>query len=260
LAEKIRYDLNLFKQLHEEYREKPLVAPSLSPYDPASLAYRAKSRAQKISSVVPLDGKRILEIGCGRGEVCRAMAEHFNTQAVGVDIERYNEWSPPVANVELHQIDLTQEPAPDLGLFDGACSFAVWEHVRHPFTLLKRVHAMLKPGAPFYLVANLHRGPQASHRYRYVSFPWPHLLFSDEIFEEFFASIGKTPMGAEWVNQLSIADYYRYFYLVGFDTKEVKFDSTPIDEGFYERFEEKLGRYPRYDLERDFIRAVLVKK
>ena len=26
------------------------------------------------------------------------------------------------------------------------------------------------------------RGPKASHRYRWVNFPWPHLLFTDEVF------------------------------------------------------------------------------
>ncbi|MDW9762145.1 methyltransferase domain-containing protein [Sinorhizobium meliloti] len=258
---KIKYDLELFQRLNEEYRSKPLVPPNLTAkYDPETLAWRAKNRAKQLSTIFPLEGQRILEVGCGRGEVCRAMTEHFGATAVGVDVEHYDEWSIPAKNVQLHQVDLTQDNPPDLGLFDHACSFAVWEHVRHPFTLLKRVHAMLKPGGMFYLVANLYRGPQASHRYRQVFFPWPHLLFSDEVFEEFYESIGKPPVGAEWVNQLAIADYHRYFYLVGFAATQIRFDTTPIDEEFYQRFEDKLGRFPRYDLERDFMKAVLVKK
>jgi SAM-dependent methyltransferase len=143
--------------------------------------------------------------------------------------------------------------------FDFAYSNAVWEHVRHPFSMLKAVHGLLKPGATFYIVANLYRGPKASHRYRQVFFPWPHLLFTDEVFEQYYTSIGRPPMRAAWVNRLSIGDYFLYFDLVGFQVAEVSYSMTPIDEPFYQRFSDILERYPRYDLERDFLHAVLVK-
>jgi hypothetical protein len=39
----------------------------------------------------------------------------------------------------------------------------------------------------------------------------------------------------------------------------LNFDVVPIDEPFYRRFEDLLGRYPRSDLEKDFFTVVLRK-
>jgi hypothetical protein len=41
--------------------------------------------------------------------------------------------------------------------------------------------------------------------------------------------------------------------------RSLKFDVTPLDEAFYARFSDILGRYPRWDLERDFFHVVLEK-
>ena len=64
-------------------------------------------------------------------------------------------------------------------------------------------------------------------------------------------------MRAAWINQLTIADYLRYFDRLGFKTEAISFSVTPIDETFYRRFADVLERFPRYDLERDFIHAAL---
>ena len=67
----MRYDLQLFLALNEEYRSKPLV-PLPPTYDAGALIERSKKRADNINAKVRIAGKRVLEIGCGRGEVCRA--------------------------------------------------------------------------------------------------------------------------------------------------------------------------------------------
>ena len=123
--------------------------------------------------------------------------------------------------------------------------------------MLRKAFELLRPGGRMYLSANLYRGPKASHRYREVFFPWPHLLFSDDVFAEFYVSIGKTPARAAWVNQLSVADYCNYFNLIGFELERLSFSKTPIDGPFYRRFADKLERIPRFDLERDFLMAAL---
>lgn len=256
----MRFDLRLFANLNEEYKSKPLVrrAPV---YKQANLTRSGNRRAATLNSKYSLAGKRVIEIGCGRGETCSAIAKSYGCEVVGIDIKRYPYWEQNRTNgVTLHALDLSEGAPADLGLFDFACSFAVWEHVRHPFAMLKAVHALLKPGASFNFIANLYRGPKASHRYRRVYFPWPHLLFADEVFEDYYVSIGQEPQRAAWVNQLSIADYFRYFDIVGFECRDVKYDMTPIDEPFYQRFEDKLSRFPRFDLERDFIHATLIRR
>lgn len=102
--------------------------------------------------------------------------------------------------------------------------------------MLQRAHDLLVPGGNLLLSANLYRGPKASHRYREIFFPWPHLLFSDEVIDDFYRNHlkmipeGETWLseesvepsyrdqelwGSAWVNQLSIADYFNYFNLAG---------------------------------------------
>ncbi|MGH8241716.1 MAG: class I SAM-dependent methyltransferase [Steroidobacteraceae bacterium] len=255
----MRFDLKLFSELNVEYKSKPLVRrPPV--YKKSRIAQSGNRRAATLNSKYSLSGKRVVEIGCGRGETCRAIAKACGCEIVGIDIERYPHWEgSPTDGVTLLQADLSKGVPAGLGLFDFACSFAVWEHVRHPFAMLKAVHGLLKPGASFHFIANLYRGPKASHRYRQVYFPWPHLLFADEVFEDYYVSIGQKPQRAAWVNQLSIADYFRYFDMVGFECRDVRYDMTPIDEPFYQRFEDKLSRFPRFDLERDFIHATLTR-
>lgn len=258
----MKYDLELFSSLNDEYQGKRLVRKPPK-YGAAVLKQRGRTRVKGLVTRFGVAGKRLLEIGCGRGEMSHAFATDHGCSVVGVDITEYPQWQTHASpNVSLLKLDLSEADAvatlaPEQ--FDFAYSNAVWEHVRHPFAMLKAVHTLLKPGGTFYIVANLFRGPKASHRYRQVYFPWPHLLFTDEVFEQYYESIGQDPMRPAWVNRLSIGDYFLYFDLVGFKRAEVSYSTTPIDEPFYQRFSDILERYPRYDLERDFLHAVLVK-
>ena len=254
----MKYDLDLFLALNEEYRDKPIV-PAPRQYDPTSVAKMGDRRATNLDNQYKIKGQRCLEIGCGRGETARTLVTDFGCQVVGTDIKTYPQWATPQEGLKFYDVDLSQEIPADIGEFDFVFSFSVFEHVRHPYSMLKAVHSLMKPGGMFHLQANLYRGPQASHRYREVFFPWPHLLFTDEVFEQFYQSLGRSPARAAWVNQLSIADYYRYFELVGFKPKKVTFKVTELDETFYQRFADKLERIPRYDLQRDFIHASLEK-
>src|SRR5204863_6563140 len=85
-----------------------------------------------------------------------------------------------------------------LGRFDYIYSFSVWEHIVHPYTALVNARELLEPSGTMFLQAQLYCGPKASHRYREVFFPWPHLLFTDDVFEEFYRSVGREPKRPAW--------------------------------------------------------------
>ncbi len=258
MVDEIAYDLALFERLNEEYRVRPLV-PKPRSFAASAVAEQGRRRARDLVRRFGLAGKRVLEIGCGRGEVLAALAAGHGCICTGVDVTRYPAWDDVAAGgVRLVQADLSQDPAMLAGeRFDFVVSLAVWEHVRHPYAMLERVHDLLRPGGELYLSANLYRGPKASHRYRQVFFPWPHLLFEDAVFEAFYVKHQGKPNRPAWVNKLTAAHYLLYFDLLGFERLAISYRTTPIDEAFHARFAEVLERYPRFDLERDFIEAHL---
>jgi hypothetical protein len=117
----------------------------------------------------------------------------------------------------------------------------------------------MKPGGLAAISANLHRGPRASHLYRELFFPFPHLLFSDDVIREFRSKHHGRNDGASWVNRLTWSQYENYFREIGFVIHSLRFSETPLDEAFYERFANILSRYPRWDLEKDFFHVVVEK-
>ena len=255
----MKYDLPLFLELNAEYLAKPIQRKPARSNKPADAMDLARRRLAVVGGE-KLNGLRLLEIGCGRGELCKSAGRMFRCEVVGVDVESYgNSWDGAPPNARLLRRDLGAGDNSDLGQFDRAMSFSVFEHVHHPYTMLKAVFDLLKPGGQFYLMVNLYRGPQASHRYREVKFPWPHILFQDDVFEDFYRSIGKPPLRAAWVNQLSVSDYFTYFKLIGFEAGTPSYSTEPIDEPFYKRFEDILGRFPRWDLEKNFLKLTLTK-
>jgi SAM-dependent methyltransferase len=250
-----RFNLALFLELNGEYRSRRLM-PAPRTGDPAENADRGTNRAQELAETFGLKGKSVLEIGCGRGEVARTLAAGYGCRVVAIDVQRFPEWTQS-NGVDFFVADLTDGAPPSLGTFDFIYSSAVWEHVRHPYTMLKEAKRLLASDGVFRLSANLYRGPKASHRYREVYFPWPHLLFEEDVFEAFYQHIGMKPYRPAWVNRLTAAQYQRYFELLGLSVRKLWYSVTPLDRTFYQRFENRLSRYPIFDLERDFIHVVL---
>jgi hypothetical protein len=53
------------------------------------------------------------------------------------------------------------------------------------------------------------------------------------------------------------AHYEMYLSRIGFTRHATRLSPSKFDEAFYERFENVLSRYPRYDLSHDFIYLTL---
>ena len=252
-------DIDLFEALNEEYASKP-IAPDPPGRDAASRSMRARDRLVKVHKSIDLHGQRVLEFGCGSGYEVWYLAHHFDADVTGVDIVERAAWSAlSDERTRYVMTDLGTDQVLPADSFDRIISFSVMEHVRHPYQALSELYRVLRPGGLAYISANLHRGPMASHMYHDVYFPWPHLLFQDDVFREFFERRGRDVGGASWVNRLTWAEYDQAMTRIGFRMESLDFSESVFDEEFYQRFEGILGRYPRWDLTRDFFHVVLRK-
>ncbi len=254
-----RFDVELLEQLNAEYASKPLVTRAPS-YKAETLAESARGRVLWVHRTVDLRGMRVLEVGCGSGYETWYAAHGLGADAHGVDVVEWDSWKDLRGErTTFHATDLALDNPFLAESFDRLMSFTVWEHVRHPYELLEQAYRLLAPGGLAWIRANLHAGPKASHRYRQIHFPWPHLLFSDDVIADWDRLHGRETTGAAWVNRLSWAHYEQYFDQIGFDVVRRVFTRTPLDEEFFARFEDVLGRYPRWDLETDYFLVVLRK-
>lgn len=96
-------------------------------------------------------GGRLLEIGCGRGELL-AQAEALGYEPVGVEVSssaveeaRKRLTRGTVQCGLLHEVDLAEHS------FDVCVLADVIEHVREPIGFLRAIHRLLKPGGVLYL-------------------------------------------------------------------------------------------------------------
>ena len=252
-----QFDLDLFLTLNREYADRPLV-PRPRQFIREALVEQAHRRASSIGRRIDLTGRRVLEVGCGRGDLGQVLADTHGCTYTGIDIVEYPEWAGlSNSQVTFQRRDIGSEPSEDLGEFDVIVSMAVLEHVVHPYSMLSAMYKRLQPHGVAYLAANLYRGPKASHRYREVFFPWPHLLFDTRVWRDFYRLVHNREETFAWVNKLTYSQYRNYFDLIGFYSKKVWLTSSTFDEEFYARFESILSAYPVFDLSHDFIYAVL---
>jgi len=253
------YDIDLFEALNAEYASKPVV-PKPPGRDAASRSDKARKRLNDIHQTIGLAGMRVLEFGCGSGYEVWYLAHRFKAHATGVDVAERRAWSVLSDDrTQFVMADLAVERPFPADQFDRILSFSVFEHVAHPYAALAELYRVLKPGGIAFISANLHQGPMASHLYHDLFFPWPHLLFEDDVISEYFARRDRKVSGASWVNRLTWAQYENHFLRLGFEFLALRFSESGFDEDLYRRHEGILGRYARWDLSRDFFHVVVRK-
>lgn len=93
--------------------------------------------------------QRVLEIGCGTGESLVYLKQQGATHTVGIelrpDIAAMAAARPEIDELltgDIETLDLPYAP----GTFDLVIASHVLEHLRDPWTVLRRLHPLLKPG------------------------------------------------------------------------------------------------------------------
>lgn len=253
------FDIDLFEALNAEYAARPLV-PDPRVNTASGMTDRGVKRLTRIHESIDLADKRVLEFGCGAGFEVWLMSHHLGADAYGVDIAERRSWAYLTdERTHLVMADIVVDRPFPADHFDRIISASVFEHVERPAATLAELHRILKPGGLARISANLYRGPMASHRYREVTFPFPHLLFDDSVFSEFYERRGGPPRGAAWVNRLGWTEYEELFRRTGFRLRSLWFTERDLDRPFYDRFKDVLSRYPEVDLTRDFFHVVVEK-
>ncbi|TRV60306.1 MAG: methyltransferase domain-containing protein [Microcystis panniformis Mp_MB_F_20080800_S26] len=185
-------------------------------YDDRSRYERARERADRVSALCDLVGKRVLEVGCGDGDFCRFVADTYGCDAVGVDLRQSENWNA-------YSSDRVSFVAGDIskGLtqfsddsFDVIVSFVVWEHVVHPYSALRECQRLLRPNGVKYMHAYMYGWPRYSHLYRETNLPWLHLTHSSR---EIKLILNRSELPwYYWCNRLTYQHYLFYFRQLGF--------------------------------------------
>lgn len=119
-----------------------------------------------IAGMVPLPGRRVLDIGCGGGILTDAMACH-GADVLGIDLA-----AKPLAVAQLHALDVQttgvsyrEISAEDLaieqpGSFDIVTCMEMLEHVPDPSSVVRACSQLVKPGG-WVFFSTLNRNPKS---------------------------------------------------------------------------------------------------
>lgn len=163
-----------------------------------------------------LAGRRILDFGCGFGELAAGLAGGFDPAVVvGIDIaampllgiKRFESWMGPGTappNLKLEQVE-----AGDLGSLDTVDVIVSWSAIEHVTRgtldeILKGLHRKLSSGGLMMIqIAPLYFSPSGAHLWACGYGPWDHLKkSSSEVLADIAACAALNQRQREAVSQM----------------------------------------------------------
>lgn len=122
-------------------------------------------RANWIDNLAPLAEKTVLDVGCGGGILCEALAQR-GARVTGIDMG-----DAPLAVAKLHKlesgvsVDYQKSTAEDFAIdhkqaFDTVTCLEMLEHVPDPSSVIKACAEMVKPGGSLFF-STINRNPKS---------------------------------------------------------------------------------------------------
>jgi SAM-dependent methyltransferase len=129
-----------------------------------------------------IDGKDVLDFGCGAGLQAAALAKTKARSVVGIDLPRptvQEQWTER-AKLGLANLSFTTDLPKDR-LFDVVLSCSAFEHFADPAHILELMKQRCKPGGLVVITfAEPWLSPRGSHVDCFTRVPWVNVLFSEE--------------------------------------------------------------------------------
>lgn len=174
-------------------------------------AFAGRSKLELLGTPLDLDGKTVIDFGCGEGHECVELARRGARKVIGVDIRpefldraRDLAWQNGVADV----CEFAQRPQDKA---DMVISLDAFEHFENPAEILALMQELLKPEGSI----RVSFGPTWYHPlggHLFSVFPWAHLLLSERALIRWrsdFKTDGATRFSevAGGLNQMTIARF-----------------------------------------------------
>lgn len=136
-------------------------------------------------------GKKILDFGCGDGNVSKVSADKGATMSVGYDVVKSNAWDSYTlaANLML-TTDFSQVVA--AGPYDIVILYDVLDHTESPVGVLNQVKSVLKPQGQAQVRCHPWCSRHGGHTYRSMNKAFSHLFISHDAVVKF--SGGNAPI------------------------------------------------------------------
>ncbi|MBC8424370.1 class I SAM-dependent methyltransferase [bacterium] len=131
-----------------------------------------------------IDGKRVVDFGCGEGHHAVAMAREGADRVLGVDIDtELLETGHRVAREAgvAERVRFATEPREtEAAGYDVVLSLNSMEHFGEPAAALEKMMRLLKPGGHLLISFDpTWYSPWGGHMHYFISIPWVHLLFPE---------------------------------------------------------------------------------
>jgi len=131
-----------------------------------------------------VEGKKVLDIGCGLGGKTVAYGEGLARVVYGTDVDssmadagaRFAENAQLQVPWAFFVSDAARLPLSD-GEFDTVISNDAMEHFSEPETAIGEMARVTREGGAIWVLFTPHFSPRGSHLYDYIYTPWCHLLF-----------------------------------------------------------------------------------